>query len=156
MHVAAAQIAADRSLRVRVMNVEMQGIVDEVADEKTSQRRQGDCGTNGEPQTFAVNPPRTAKDLTLQIADWISLPDKQHDGKDLIGIDNIYLKAQRPPDFAERVRPMLNIGGMVEYPRGAGGIVPTLSLSRERKPEERHPHAVLVAVLPRDRKSFST
>ncbi|TML45792.1 MAG: hypothetical protein E6G20_11900, partial [Actinobacteria bacterium] len=26
----------------------------------------------------------------------------------------------------------------------AGGIVPTLSLSRERKPEERHPHAVLV------------
>ena len=41
----------------------------------------------------------------------------------LIGIDNIYLKAQRPPDFYEKVRPMLNVGGMMEYPRGQGGIV---------------------------------
>ena len=50
-------------------------------------------------------------------------PAKQQNGQDLIGIDNIYLKATRPADFCQKVRPMLNIGAMVEYPRGAGGIV---------------------------------
>ncbi|HLJ55646.1 MAG TPA: glycoside hydrolase family 2 TIM barrel-domain containing protein [Chthonomonadaceae bacterium] len=72
-----------------------------------------------EPQTFRIDPPRTARRLTLQIAEWIVKPGVAPN----IGIDNIYLKAQRPPDFSERVRPLLNIGGMVEYRRGAGGIV---------------------------------
>ncbi|HLK58434.1 MAG TPA: glycoside hydrolase family 2 TIM barrel-domain containing protein [Chthonomonadaceae bacterium] len=78
-----------------------------------------DTQPNNEPQTFAINPPRTATQITLQIAGWIVKPDIAPN----IGIDNIYFKAQRPPDFAQRVRPMLNIGGMVEYPRGQGGIV---------------------------------
>jgi hypothetical protein len=74
---------------------------------------------NADPQTFRIEPPRTAQKITLQIAGWIVKPNMPAN----IGIDNIYLKAQRPPDFAQRVRPMLNIGGMVEYPRGQGGIV---------------------------------
>jgi beta-galactosidase len=41
----------------------------------------------------------------------------------LIGIDNIYLKAQRPAEFYTRVKPMLNVGGMMHYPRGNGGLV---------------------------------
>jgi beta-galactosidase len=39
------------------------------------------------------------------------------------GLDNIRLFAKRPPWFSEKVRPMLNVGGLVRYPRGAGGII---------------------------------
>ena len=41
----------------------------------------------------------------------------------IIGCDNVAFFAKRPADFRERVRPLLNSGGLVEYPRGAGGIV---------------------------------
>ncbi|MCA1595700.1 MAG: hypothetical protein LC772_04660, partial [Chloroflexi bacterium] len=82
-----------------------------------------DTVPNGEPQTFDVVPPRTAKTITLQVAGWQNVPDKLSNGKVLIGIDNIYLKAARPADFHDKVRPLLNIGAMMEYPRGAGGIV---------------------------------
>ncbi|HZL33992.1 MAG TPA: glycoside hydrolase family 2 TIM barrel-domain containing protein [Tepidisphaeraceae bacterium] len=78
-----------------------------------------DTQPNGEPQTFVINPPRAAEELTLQIAGWQEKPNTGH----LIGIDNIYLKAQRPPAFYKNVRQMLNVGGMMEYPRDKGGIV---------------------------------
>jgi hypothetical protein len=74
---------------------------------------------NAEPQTLPVQPPRTARRLTLEVAGWQEVPGKGA----LIGIDNIYLKAQRPPEFYEKVKPMLNVGGMMHYPRGEGGIV---------------------------------
>ena len=71
------------------------------------------------PQVLPVNPPRTGTNITLQIADW-----QKTEGKGpLVGIDNIYLKAQRPPDFYQKVKPMLNIGAMLQYPRGGGGLV---------------------------------
>lgn len=77
-----------------------------------------------EPQTFEINPPRTAQEITLQMADWQHIPGKQTDkGNDLIGLDNIYYRAQRPTDFYQQVKPMLNVGGLMQYPRGAGGIV---------------------------------
>ena len=41
----------------------------------------------------------------------------------LLGIDNIYLKAERPAEFRRTVKPMLNIGGMMHYVRGPGAIV---------------------------------
>jgi beta-galactosidase len=78
-----------------------------------------DTAPNGEPQTFVINPPRLAKDVMLQIAGW----QEKAGSKPLVGIDNIYLKVKRPPEFYQSVRPMLNIGGMMEYPRGKGGIV---------------------------------
>ena len=78
-----------------------------------------DTVPNGEAQTFAINPPRSAKEVTLQIAGWRETAGS----KPLVGIDNIYLKVKRPPEFYKNVRPMLNIGGMMEYPRGKGGIV---------------------------------
>lgn len=71
------------------------------------------------PQSFAITPPRTGKEITLQVAKWTPLPNMVPN----IGIDNIYFKAQRPPGFYKRVRPMLNIGGMMHYPRGTGGII---------------------------------
>ena len=78
-----------------------------------------DVKPDNSPQVLAVNPPRTAANVTLQIADWQKIEGRGA----LIGIDNIYLKAQRPPDFYEKVKPLLNIGAMLEYPRGAGGMV---------------------------------
>ena len=77
-----------------------------------------DVQPTGDPQTFTISPPRTAKDITLQIVDYTRKP-----GSTNIGLDNIYLKAARPASFYQRVRPLLNIGAMLQYPRGAGGIL---------------------------------
>ncbi len=74
---------------------------------------------NGEAQTFDINPPRRAKDITLQLAGWETRPSVTPN----LGIDNISLFAQRPADFAQKVRPLLNIGALVEYPQGPGGLV---------------------------------
>ena len=82
-----------------------------------------DTKPNGDPQTFPINPPRTSQNITLQIDEWQHIPSKQQNGQDLIGIDNIYFKAKRPAGFAQKVKPLLNIGAMLEYPRGKGGLL---------------------------------
>ncbi len=64
-------------------------------------------------------PPRNAQEIDLQVTAWKPLPGVQP----LIGADNFSLYAQRPPSFFQRVKPMVNCGGMVEYPRGKGGMV---------------------------------
>lgn len=74
---------------------------------------------DNQPQSFALPSPRTGKRIDLQLAEWNVLPNV----RPVIGLDNIYLKAQRDPAFYQKVKPMLNIGGMMEYPRGQGGIV---------------------------------
>ena len=74
---------------------------------------------NGDAQTFAVNPPRKARRVTLQIVDWVRDPAK----KSLVGIDNIFLKVQRSPEWRATVKPMLNSGGLVQYVKGNGGVV---------------------------------
>lgn len=74
---------------------------------------------NAEPQTFAVDPPRRAKTVTLEINEWTAKPNTAPN----IGIDNIYLKAQRPPEFYRDVRQMLSVGGLMHYVKGPGNIV---------------------------------
>jgi beta-galactosidase len=74
---------------------------------------------NAEPQVLSVKPALTGKNVTVQIQKWQDLPGKNQ----TIGIDNIYLKAARPADFYQKVKPMLNVGGMMHYPRGNGGMV---------------------------------
>jgi beta-galactosidase len=77
---------------------------------------------NGEPQTLSLKPNLRGKKIELQIHDWAR--DKSNsNGGYTIGIDNIWLKAQRSPDFYRKVRPMLNVGGLMHYPRGNGGMV---------------------------------
>lgn len=71
------------------------------------------------PQTFRISPEKTAKEITLEISGWEPVPGKGA----LIGIDNIYLKAKRSPEFYSSVKPLLNIGAMMAYPKGKGGIV---------------------------------
>ncbi|MGO9115205.1 MAG: glycoside hydrolase family 2 TIM barrel-domain containing protein [Thermoguttaceae bacterium] len=78
-----------------------------------------DVAPSGDPQVLPVNPPRTARQITLEIAAWQEKPES----RPLLGIDNLYLKAQRPAEFYRTVKPMLNIGGMIHYVRGSGGIV---------------------------------
>ena len=74
---------------------------------------------NNDAQTFRVDPPHSGKEITLRLAEWEKVPGKGA----VTGLDNIRLIAKRPADFVKRVRPMLNVGGLVEYPRGPGGIV---------------------------------
>jgi beta-galactosidase len=86
-------------------------------DEKT--KRTYEVKPTGEPQVLAVDPPRKASRMTLRIAGWREVPGKGA----LVGIDNISIKVQRSPEFHDRVKPLLNNGGIVEYPRDKGGIV---------------------------------
>lgn len=74
---------------------------------------------NNEPQTFAIDPPLKGKDITLRLAEWQKVPGKAA----VTGLDNLRLKAKRSPEFYRKLRPMLNIGALMEYPRGEGGIV---------------------------------
>ena len=70
----------------------------------------------GLKQDFTL-PGRKCRSITLEPLEWT-------DGsKPVIGIDNLWLKVRRPPDFAQRVVPLCNIGGLVKYPQGNGGIV---------------------------------
>ena len=78
-----------------------------------------DTRATDDVQAFRLDRPRAAAEITLRLAAWDKVPGKQQ----VTGLDNIRLLARRPPDFAARVRPMLNVGGLVDYPRGRGGIV---------------------------------
>jgi beta-galactosidase len=90
-----------------------------IANGDEAGRRGIDVAPTNEPQRLALDPPLTGTVITVRHALFDDLPDKKH----TIGCDNIALIAKRPDDFAQRVRPLLNIGGLVSYPRGAGGIV---------------------------------
>ena len=74
---------------------------------------------HGDAQTFAIDPPRRARRVTLQIVEWQPDPNKAPN----IGIDNIALKVQRDARWQATVKPMLNLGGLVQYAKGNGGVV---------------------------------
>lgn len=78
-----------------------------------------DTTPDNSPHTYAINPPRTGKHITLELAKWQVLPGV----RPIIGVDNIYLYAQRSPEFYQKVKPLLNVGGMMEYPQGKGGVL---------------------------------
>jgi len=84
---------------------------------------------NNEEQTFDITPPLKGKVLTLKILEW----DKVSTGANVVGIDNLRLYARRPPDFVERVRPVVNVGGIMEYRMGKGGVVLCNLLFKERE-----------------------
>ncbi|MBN2475144.1 MAG: hypothetical protein JXB62_11085 [Pirellulales bacterium] len=78
-----------------------------------------DLDTSGDAATFAIEPPRRARRVTVQLLQWQSDPNK----RPIVGIDNIALKVQRSPQWKATVKPMLNLGGMVQYVKGDGGVV---------------------------------
>ncbi|MBI2299151.1 MAG: hypothetical protein HYU66_09460 [Armatimonadetes bacterium] len=74
---------------------------------------------NNELQTFALQPPRRGQSLTVALSKWQVVAGKG----DVVGVDNLWLHAQRPADFRQRVKPLLNVGAIVDYPRGKGGLL---------------------------------
>lgn len=72
-----------------------------------------------EVQTFALTPSLKGKVITLRLADWEKIPGKSA----VTGLDNLRLKAKRSPEFYTQVKPLLNVGGLMAYPRGDGGLV---------------------------------
>ena len=78
-----------------------------------------DLAPNNDPQDFEIKPPRTAKELVFKITKWDEVQNK----RPISGLDNLALYAQRSPEFLATVKPLLNIGAMIFYQRGAGGIL---------------------------------
>jgi len=76
-----------------------------------------DTAPNNEPHVFTLDPPRKATEITLEIAEWIPTAGNT------IGIDNIGFKVKRPDGFYNTVKPLVNIGGLMEYEMGAGRVV---------------------------------
>lgn len=81
-----------------------------------------------EMQVLAFDEPVPATAIHLEITGWV-----ESGRADVIGIDNLEILAARPAGFGERVRPVLNIGGLIRYPRGEGGVL--LSQYRMREQE---------------------
>ena len=94
---------------------------------------------NNEAQMFAIDPPLRGKDITLRLADWDKVPGK---AGDRAGQHPRSRRSGRR-SFTEKVRPMLNIGALMEYPRGAGGIVlcNLLFKDAEERAGQRHEEA---------------
>jgi hypothetical protein len=63
-------------------------------------------------------PGRKTKSVTIEILDRVK-------GKrtDVIGVLNFGILVARPVDYADRVQPLTNIGVLVRYPMGKGGIL---------------------------------
>lgn len=83
---------------------------------------------NTEPQTFDIQPPRTASKVTVKLAEW-----ERRAEIPVIGVDNLRLFVSRPSGFQKAVQPMLNVGALVAYPRGRGGVVLANVLFQERE-----------------------
>ena len=72
---------------------------------------------NNPRQDFELDPVE-AKTIKYVPVEWV-----ERRNKPTMGIDNLWIWVERPDDFGERVVPLLNIGALVKYPRGEGGIV---------------------------------
>jgi len=88
-----------------------------------------DVAPNIEPLVLAIPPGHSGKSITLSLLEWTQDPGVQ----DVVGIDNIYLKVDRASDWHSKVRPLINVGGLVRYPQGRGNIVLANLLFKERE-----------------------
>ncbi len=61
---------------------------------------------------------KRGKRITFEIADW-----EETGTQNVIGIDNLWLYVKRDEEYLKSTRPLLNIGGLMRYNRGKGGIV---------------------------------
>ncbi len=81
--------------------------------------REYDVQPTTEPQVLIITPPVMAKNVELSIRKWTEDPGVTN----VVGIDNVFLRVVRPVGFNQRVRSVLNVGGIVEYPLRKGSIV---------------------------------
>ncbi len=94
-------------------------------------------------QKFKLEPRRASK-VTVEFSDLL----KTHE-RPVIGINNLGLKVRRSEEFYDRVKPLLNIGALVKYPQGNGGILlnQVNVLEHEENPANRSKKAVIVKQL---------
>ncbi|MBN2451822.1 MAG: hypothetical protein JXR77_15645 [Lentisphaeria bacterium] len=71
---------------------------------------------SGRQQVHLETPLRVGKTLTVELARF----DKE--GK-TTGIDNLWITVARSDTWRASVKPLLNVGGLVKYPMGKGGLV---------------------------------
>jgi beta-galactosidase len=69
-----------------------------------------------ERQDFTLQP-RKARKITVELA---AFDDPK---KTTTGIENLQIHVRRGDAWRQRVKPLLNIGGLVKYPMGEGGLV---------------------------------
>ncbi len=69
-----------------------------------------------ERQDFALKP-RKAHKFAVELAGF------DDPTKPTTGIENLQIRVRRSDDWHRRVKPLLNIGGLVKYPMGEGGVV---------------------------------
>jgi beta-galactosidase len=60
--------------------------------------------------------PREASRLVIELADF----DKP---ANISGIDKIWIGVERSAEWRQKVKPLANVGGLVKYPMGSGGIL---------------------------------
>ena len=63
-------------------------------------------------------PGRKAKTITLEIVEWT-----ERGTKNIVVVDNIWLQVKRSESYQQSVHSLLNIGALMVYERGQGGIV---------------------------------
>ena len=73
--------------------------------------------------------PRQAARLMIELADFDRLGTTT-------GIDKAWVGVERSPEWRQKVKPLLNIGGLVKYPMGEGGVLLNQLLI---KPAEENP-----------------
>ncbi|MGB9595920.1 MAG: glycosyl hydrolase 2 galactose-binding domain-containing protein [Candidatus Poribacteria bacterium] len=71
------------------------------------------------PAEINLNDELAEKELSLIIRSI----RKRQDRQPLVGIDNIQIVRELPDWYKDKVFPLVNVGGLVRYPRGKGGFI---------------------------------
>ena len=92
-----------------------------------------------EPFTRKDNP-RQDFDLRAENVERITMEFTrlEEGSKPITGIDNLWIHVERPSHYHQRVKPLLNSGGIIYYPMGEGGIL--LNQLNVKENEQRPSH----------------
>lgn len=87
---------------------------------------------------------RKAKKITLKIAEW-----KERGNANIVVIDNIWLNVKRSDEYMKNVSSLLNVGALVVYRKGKGGIFlnQLKILPQEKNPDNNAKKANIVKTL---------
>ena len=111
-----------------------------------------------QPVSIDLEPTRERQEITLPqrpaartLRFAIASVDNSSD-RLVTGVDNIWLHARRDPQWHAKVTPLLNIGALVKYPQGEGGIIlnQVQVLENEQAPENAGKKATIVTQILRN------
>lgn len=121
----------ERISEIRIRPNRLYHLITEYAvtfDRDPATRRVFEVDPNEDMQVLAFDKPVPATEIHLDITDWV-----ESGRADVLGIDTLEILVARPEGYDQDVRPLLNIGGLIRYPRGEGGVL--LSQYRIREQE---------------------